>query len=459
MNAPLDTRQERLFAALGAAAALVPSIAMWGFTVDDAFISLRYAQHLSAGLGWKLNATGPATDGVTPLPWVPLLALFADGSLIRAKVFGVVAWVIGAAYLGATLRLRTSARVASLALAFVALAFPIGAWAASGMETGLATALATIAACDVARVRDRRAAVSAGLAASLRPELVPWALALFVLRSRTGHDGHVLDLTAVRRRAIDPVIAVAPFALSVIVRLVAFGRPAPLAVYAKPSDLSHGAPYAGAAFVVTLLPILAFAPLAIRRASSATRAIAIAFVVHVLAVIAVGGDWMPYARLFVPVVPSLAIVFVDTTPHRVSTALRCVVAFTVGVLVAYKTAPAGRHVTRDRLELIANATPILARSKSIAALDIGWTSAAAPHANIVDLAGVTDPVIAALPGGHTSKRVDATMLLDRGVDTVLVYSHVRGVEARLLSETLFIERFDRIGDLPLGNTRYAVYRR
>ena len=35
----------------GALAALVPAIAMWGFTVDDALISVRYAQNVVAGRG------------------------------------------------------------------------------------------------------------------------------------------------------------------------------------------------------------------------------------------------------------------------------------------------------------------------------------------------------------------------------------------------------------------------
>jgi hypothetical protein len=341
-----------------------------------------------------------------------------------------------------TLRARSSPRIAALALAFVALAFPIGAWAASGMETGLATALATAAACSLDR--ERRAAVLAGLAASLRPELLPW----------------VIVLIGLRRKPVAIAIAAAPFAICVLVRLASFGRAAPLAVTAKPSDLSHGAAYAGAAFVVTLLPVLALAPLAIRRAPRTTQAIALAFVAHVAAAIAVGGDWMPYARLFIPVVPSLAIVFADTVAiaHRASTAARAAIAAALGIYVAWKSAPAGRHVMRDRLALIEQAKPVLATSKIIAALDVGWVSAAAPSATIVDLAGLTDPTIAALPGGHTSKRVDAAMLVDRNVDTVLVYSQVRVVEGRLIESGLFVDRFDRLIDLPIGNARYAVYR-
>jgi hypothetical protein len=31
---------------------------MWGFTVDDALISVRYARHVAAGVGWRFDAAG-----------------------------------------------------------------------------------------------------------------------------------------------------------------------------------------------------------------------------------------------------------------------------------------------------------------------------------------------------------------------------------------------------------------
>src|SRR5207248_6111343 len=81
--------------------------------------------------------------------------------------------------------------------------------------------------------------------------------------------------------------------------------------------------------------------------------------------------------------------------------------------------------------------------------------------------GLTDPTIAALPGGHTSKRVDAAMLLDRNVDAVLLwvardietvgpadwrdarFGHVTA--ARLAASDLFAERYAFAAALPLGD--------
>lgn len=442
------------FAALGAACALLPALAMWGFTVDDALISVRYAMNLASGHGWRFDRGGPPTDGVTPLPWVPMLALVARGDaldvLVRAKAVGVVAWTGAAAALGATLARRGRTWAAAAALVVVALAFEVGAWAASGMETGLVTALATSAA--IAFERPRIAAVLAGLAAAFRPELAPWALVVAI-----GASGGATQAAA------GAALALAPFLACVVARLAFFGHAAPLAVQAKPSDLSHGALYAAAASVAVLTPLLSFAPLAIARASRQARTLSIAWFVHAVAIAAAGGDWMPYARLMVPVAPSLAIVFIDSakSARPVSSALRASIATVLGVILAAQAAPAGRHVQRDRDALVREARSVLAGSRAIASLDIGWVSAAAPpSARIVDLAGLTDPAIAALPGGHTSKRVDAAMLVDLGVDTVVVYSDVRVVEARILRSEVFASRFERRATIALGDrgARYDVWK-
>src|SRR5277367_618916 len=88
----------------GALAALVPALFMWGFTVDDALISVRYARHVLSGAGWRFDGGGPSTDGVTPLPWPLLLAPLAHGDALdvlwRAKALGLVAWVATGGALG-----------------------------------------------------------------------------------------------------------------------------------------------------------------------------------------------------------------------------------------------------------------------------------------------------------------------------------------------------------------------
>ena len=469
MRAP-NALRDLPWALAGSAAALVPCAFMWGFTVDDALISVRYARHLAAGLGYRFNAAGPVTDGVTPLPWALLLAPLAHAPaldvLLRAKYMGLVAWAAAAAALGVAVG-RISRRdgiskrgrpwLEGGALVAVALSLPVAAHAVSGMETGLAIACATAAALFAGH-RPRACAMAAGIAAAFRPEMAPWAavLALGVAWARVpwralGHAG----------------LALAPFLLCTLARLAIFGRPAPLAVLAKPSDLSHGAVYALAALIVAATPVLVLAPRALARGPRAARAIVGAGIVHVVSVIAVGGDWMPYARLMAPIVPSLAWAGVLVLPHahRAMASARTVLALAVGALFFVRAGPAGRGVGEDRRALIASAQPYLASAKVVVALDIGWVSAAT-DGTIVDLAGVTDPVIAALPGGHTSKRVDAALVLSREPDVVLFYvtggidarslpvwrdaRYAYAVESRLARADLIAAHFEPCAFLPLG---------
>ena len=119
----------------------------------------------------------------------------------------------------------------------------------------------------------------------------------------------------------------------------------------------------------------------------------------------------------------------------------------------------------DRARLIAAARPVLAHDERIAALDVGWVGAAT-DADLLDLAGVTDPVIATLPGGHTSKQVPATLILAHDPDALLLYTprglpggaldayrdaaYSRAIEARLAADDVIARHFAPSAFLPLG---------
>jgi hypothetical protein len=334
------------------------------------------------------------------------------------------------------------------------------------METAIATMLATFAA--LLGARPRVAALLAGLAAAIRPEMAPWACALAVgLTVAADHDASRWG-GGVARWIEAVAIAIGPFTLCALVRTLVWGRPAPLALLAKPSDIEHGLAYAGAAVIVTLVPVLLLAPVALARQPRAL-AIALAGLVQVVAIAVVGGDWMPYARLIVPVVPSLvyAAALISRDAHPAATASRAVVAVALGVALIARGGTSGRKVGPDREALIEAARPMLAGAERVAALDIGWVSAAT-DADIVDLAGLTDPEVATLPGGHTSKRVDARFLLAREPDTLLVYAPFgpptggleswqntiasRAVEAHLLSDDVIARHFGAPAWLALGSS-------
>ncbi len=438
----------RIWALVFAGAAILAAIVMWGFTVDDALISIRYARHLVSGAGYRFDAGGPSTDGVTPLPWPFLLAPFAGagatGVLFRAKVLGIVLHAGSAALLG-WVEAPSRARIASIVL--LAVCLPFAAYGASGMETPVATLLCTIAVVFSER---RWAPLVAGLAATIRPELAPWSVTIAC--------GFALSRRATPR---DVVLAFAlgagPFATCAIIRRAVFGRFAPLALMAKPSDVSHGLVYAGAALLACGLPLLLFTT-TLRRIPAPAKVVAIAFGVHVLAVIAAGGDSMAYARLFVPLVPSLLYVHLHSANIACGRVfwLRSACAFGFAAWIFAGPGRDGRHVMRDRADLVSRAAPVIEDAKHVAAVDIGWISACT-EADIVDLAGLTDPEIAALHGGHTSKRVDASMLLDRKVDLVVLYSG-HEISWQLTRDPLFVRRYELATTLPLGRASYGIFR-
>ena len=463
---------------MGVAAALPLALWMWGFTVDDALISVRYARHLAEGAGYRFNVGEAVTDGVTPLPWAFLLGPFAGADpmtvLVRAKCLGLGAWLVAAAAWGAAVvRAPAAAWAKGIAVVVLALSVPVAAHAVSGMETAVAMALAT---CASVASSARAAACFAGLAAALRPEMAAWALVLAAVRGLASDgEGKGASSRSPWERALLVAIAVGPFAACAVARVIAFGRAAPLAVLAKPSDLAHGFAYAVAASVVALGPIAAAAPFAYRRAPSPASAIALAGVAHLCAVVAVGGDWMPYARLVAPIVPSLLYAFVLAAPHARTwaNAVRGGLALCAGVVLIAMGGTSGRTVSADRVRLVERARPELAAAHRVAAVDIGWVGAAT-EASIVDLAGVTDPTIAVLPGGHTSKHVDASMLLERDPDVILLYAattidlrawhggrYPRALEAYLARSERLAERYDATAWLPLGSVGagYVLLRR
>jgi hypothetical protein len=275
------------------------------------------------------------------------------------------------------------------------------------------------------------------------------------------------------------LLALAPFSACALLRWVEFGRLAPLAVLAKPSDLAHGLSYVGAAVVVSLAPVLVLAPRALARSREAL-VIVVAATVHLVALAIVGGDWMPFARLVVPVLPSLllAAALVGEHAQRAASAARAIVAIVLGVGLDFGfrgVVADARHVSDDRAALIASARPVFGAMSRVAALDVGWVGAST-EADVVDLAGLTDPLIAALPGGHTSKQVGVMLLLERGTDGVVLYApaglgdeslagwanatYGRTVEQRLAWDPVLARRFAPAAWLPLGNrgAGYVVLR-
>ncbi|MRG90629.1 hypothetical protein [Polyangium spumosum] len=468
---PVSWPRALSIAALGAALALAPALVLFDFTVDDALIPARYATHLARGLGYRWNAHGPITDAVTPLGFPYLLAPFAARgplhALAAAKVLGLLAWTAAAGLLAVTVDRASSSRLRWSALVLLPASAPLAAWSVAGLETGLAAALVSLAVCLVALGRPTLGAFPVGLAAALRPELLPFALLVAI----TPPPGESMRLG--RAQMVRVALAAAPFFCVVAIRLAVFGRPTPLAVLAKPSDPWLGAKYALACFLLTG-PLALVAPRVFLRSTAFVRGLVLAVAVHFAAVAVAGGDWMPLSRLVVPVLPAviLAAAHIAAVADARMTALRITLVVAGELFVMVKIGPAAARVGRDRAALVREIGPALEGARVVATLDAGWVGAAT-EANIVDLAGLTDPAIAALPGGHTTKRIAPAMLDARGVDSLVLLlargarveapwtasRFDRGVEARIASFPAMAESFVVTAESRVPGLPYVVLRR
>jgi len=460
--------------ALGVIAAAPSLVYLRGFTVDDALIPARYAANIARGLGYRFNPSGPSTDGVTPLGWAYVLAPFAAhgplAALRAARVLGWLAWLGAAGALGAAVAAASPSRWRYLALVLLLGSAPLGAWASSGLETGLVVALCTWAAVLPARARwSSSSAAFAGAAAWLRPEMIAYAVVLGAGRARLAEDR--------RARAFACMLAVVPWCAAASIRWVVWGRPAPLAVLAKPSDLAHGLTYVVPAIWLTGAPLAVLAPLAWKKLALWPRTLIAGAFVHLATVALVGGDWMPLARLVCPVVPSLVLVdahFLSLSSGALASKLRLIVALAGEVSLFIMRGPAAARVFADRAALIEAATPVLATAERVATIDVGWVGAAT-EAEIVDLAGATDPDIAALPGGHTSKAVSGAFLTQRQPDRLVfqlascdpkapgceasaaLAPYARATEQRLAVDPLIAPAYRSIWESPQGlPIRYVV---
>jgi len=381
----------------------------WGFTVDDALVTARVAHHIALGSGHRFNRGGPVVDAVTPLGWEYLLSLaarFGSGTAFDcARVAGGLAWLFSASWLGLVLYRR---KAPLWPLGLLALSAPLGAWACAGMETGVVMALATLAVVTPAPY----AIVAASLSSALRPELLPFCSVVALGIAARGRGWPDVF------RRLGPVWLL--FGLVAVIRQLTFDSPAPLALFAKPSDLHHGFVYAYTGLLHTGVAFLWLGP-GWGRLRQESRWLAAAVLSHVVGVILVGGDWMPMYRLLVPVLPAMVLVAADlAAAARTRWRLLSVSAALLANLhLAIGWGLVGRHVVAQRRALIDGARPLLESSRVVGALDIGWVGAAT-SANLLDLAGITDPAVAYLPGGHTSKRIDRALIASRRVDTLVL---------------------------------------
>lgn len=293
-------------AGLALAALALHSSRLQPWTVDDAYITFRYAEHFAAGNGPVYNV-GERVEGYTTPLWMGLLAL--GGALgasvpVLSKVLGIGCALAALTALGTshrTIAIPVPAAAASTAL--FGTCGVVTAWVMSGMEVALVCllVLATVLARQAGR--PAQAGVWGALATMARPDALLVVAAAALPRGR-------LRLVAAFVALYGPFFAA---------RWAYYGWLLPNTFYAKVGATSaqvwRGVAYTGEfawVAVGVLVPLLAWVWVLRRddgRAPLLARWGWVAGYVglHAVYVTAVGGDGMPAFRFFAPVIAPLAL--------------------------------------------------------------------------------------------------------------------------------------------------------
>jgi len=365
----------------GAGLAIIAVVLAWRqrFVCDDAFIAFTYARNWIEGNG--LTWFGARVEGYTSFLWVawtaiglrlgidPIVWSYAGGlAACAAAVWGTwrLARVVGvepAPALAATALLVTN--------------FSFQAFATSGLETMLQTALLVHATHRTLLFRrepsPREGSILGALIAAAvftRPDS---ALPAAILGSFALQGAFMRRMHHVARGALAPakaaaarrggavliVTAMVPLAVWCGWKLAYYGDILPNTFHAKTglerSTLGNGLRYVlrfGRAYGLWL-PLLAIPPALWRRAWRAeTNLLAVLIVSWCAYIVLVGGDFMEY-RMMVPVLPVLCIAIVHVVASAIGQRRRRA-AIVVGIVCAVLAGFSVRHsrnfsgVTEDR---------------------------------------------------------------------------------------------------------------
>ncbi len=400
---------------------------------DDDFITYRYARNLIEGQGLVFNA-GERIEGFSAPGWMLLvagaLALGVDPEQFSIAVSivaaGVAAWAVGALW-----RTRHPGSISAGPAWLVAATPAIGWHAIIGLGT---VVLAALLACfalawERARPHGGRALVAAllvGLAALVRNEALLFALPFVLEERRPG-------------RLARAALALGPLACWQLFRVVYFGRLTPVTYAVKKlafaDDLRLGLEYLTASNsecgigVIIVLTALAWSS---ARGPGPLRALALGLFAHVAYVIYVGGDFLPFARFFVPVLPVGAWLAFEGArtlfgARREFAALAFAVAVTLLQLQQTRRAEfAADHADSEPRwklmgESVARAVPPETKVALAPIGAFGWVS----RLPIVDMLGLTnDAILRATPDpGITIKghqRYDAQWVLDQRPQMIII---------------------------------------
>jgi hypothetical protein len=456
---------------------LVEAVFLLGYTLDDAFISFRYARNAVRGEGLVYNP-GERVEGYSNFLWtllfIPVIALRLDPEH--------VSWILGILFALGTLVLtfRLSEHVGKdrklrwIAPLLLALHPAFAMQAISGLETHLFGFLFLTGVYLTLKENDRR-------------RVFPWSAAAFLGCALTRPEGAVLFAGSIvfavfSRRisknaegdSLPPLLRgvrgdpVTRWALSSALlfgagyliyqawRISYYGSLFPNTYYVKVSGLSQvkmGWNYL-LGFLDSwggiLFPAIVLAGVLASRRRFAAIYLGLFSAGFPAMVVYEGGDWMPLHRLFVPVMPILAVLFTEGAITLTEGLNAWISGLKIPsgrlraggvVLAAFIALPAVESLTslppmaeqaKDRAALYERAHRSLGRwlkgasgGELIALTDIGQIGYYA-DVPVLDMVGLVDPTIGRAPGLLHEKIFDPNYVIDRRPAFVVLVTQKQG---------------------------------
>ncbi len=419
MDSAGGARGAGLAAAISWIAGLVFALRVAPVPLDDAFITHRYAANLLTGRGLTFEPAAAAAEGFSSPLWLGID--LAVGRVLglgvipgAAALVGCASLLLALAALAAT-SLRHGRLAPWLACPLLALSAPVAYHTATGLETLLFTALSLATVAALVGGLPRWVGVgAAALAVACRPEGLWLPVVL-------GATLAALGWSRGRARALPLGVSVAVAGgILFVVRRALFGQWLPNTYAAKPPDRLEGARYLVDGLLDPwALGLLLLAGLGAWFGGRRSRAWLAAAVAWAAAAVLEGGDWMPGARFLLPMYAALAAAAAGGAVHLATrrgmvlmvpvtvTLVAGVLAAEGMVALAADTRRTIRHEDRVIEELLSDVD-----ARGVALVDIGRIGFFG-RMEIVDLGGLTDPVIGRAPGGRLAKRFDRDYLFDR----------------------------------------------
>jgi arabinofuranosyltransferase len=408
---------------------LVPMVVMaynmWrvrDFTVDDAYISFRYAVNLVDGYGLVYNP-GEAIEGYTNFLWTLLVAAGISIGVdphVSSKVLGALA-ALGTLVVVYRLsaRVQPYGALPCLATWLLATAPTTVCWAMFGLETSFFVFLIALGLLMMFEEHDRGrgfpfSALVFALAGLTRPEAPMFlGLAMLLLGPRK---------MFARQNLVRGVVFVIPLFVHMLWRHGYYGGWTPATLAAKTGDLKSQMK-SGRGYVLAWLDhsgpinfmIFYAVGLAVARRSRELGTFALLFFAVCGYVMLVGGDWMSYYRHMAMAEP---FVFLGCCIALRSLAQRRDIGALVAIALVlswtwvdrnYELADARKKFLKEEKRFWDNtagqvAEWLVATGKPgrVALGDIGYVGYRTNYP-ILDLLGLVDPVISQLPGGYTKK--------------------------------------------------------